>query len=266
MSTPDELMAEGNWTWEELRAAAAAIAEATPENVYGFESYDGRIYQERLWNTMGSVMKAFGGAAWNEERTECRLDDPETVAAFQFIHDMTFEDGSHVPPGEVGDFFSGYAGMTLAQLSRTAKLQDADFEWDIAPLPAGPAGEQPTVGQAAFVVFNSSPNVSTAADFVAFMTLEENVQQMAEFFPPARKSVIDSEEFLNSNPLVSAESMGTAVGSSIESGTVEVVHPNFPKIDLAAHAEIDKLWTADAEVEPILTQACEGIQPLLTEQ
>ena len=263
IDTPDKLIEQGKWTWDELRSAAKAIADATPDNIYGFESYDGRIYQERLWNTMGSVMKAFGGKPWNDAGTQCTINEPEAVAAFQFIHDMTFKDGSHVPPGEVGDFFSGFSGMTLAQLSRTAKLQDASFKWDIAPLPAGPGSDEPTSGQAAFVVFNVSKNQAVAADFVAFMTNEENVGKMAEFFPPARKSVLSTDDFLSSNPLVSPESMRIAVANSIETGTVEVVHPEYPKIDLAAHAEIDQMWKPDADVKAILDKTCEAIQPFM---
>lgn len=263
IDTPDVLMEKGAWTWDALREAAKAIAESTPDNVYGFESYDGQIYGVRLWNTMGSVMKSFGGFAWNEAGAECTINSPEAVAAFQFIHDMTFQDGSHVPPGEVGDFFTGNSGMTLAQLSRTAKLGDASFAWDIAPLPAGPAGDQRTIGQAAFVVFNASKNAEVAADFVAFLTTKMNVTTMAQFFPPARNSVLESEAFLTSNPLVSPESMAAAVGSSIPIGTVEVVHVNFPKIDLAARAEIDKLWAPDADVQAVMDAVCEAINPLM---
>jgi multiple sugar transport system substrate-binding protein len=153
--------------------------------------------------------------------------------------------------------------MTLAQLSRTAKLGDASFDWDIAPLPAGPAGDQRTTGQAAFVVFNASKNADVAADFVAFLTNKQNVTEMATFFPPARNSVLESDEFLTSNPLVAPESMAAAVGSSIPLGTVEAVHVNFPKIDQAARAEIDKLWVPDADVQAVMDAVCEAINPLM---
>jgi multiple sugar transport system substrate-binding protein len=261
VDTPDKLLEQDKWTWDELRAAAKTIKEKTGN--YGFESYDGQIYRERMWNTMGSVMKAFGGQAWNDAGTQCTFNQPGAVAAFQFIHDMTFIDKSHVPPGEVADFFSGLSAMQLAQLSRTAKLTDATFKWDIAPLPSGPAGYQPTSGQAAFVVFNNSPNKEVAADFIAFMTNKDNVAKLAQFFPPARKSVLDSDAFLNSNPLVSPESMKKAVADSILTGTVEAVHPEFPKIDLAARAEIDNLWVPDADVQAVMDKTCEAIQPLM---
>ena len=263
METPDVLIEKGEWTWDALRVAAKAIAEATPDTVYGFESYGGGIYGARLWNTMGPLMKAYGGEAWDAAGKLCTINSPEAVAAFKFIHEMTFEDESAVPPGEVADFFAGNAGMTIAQLGRTAVLADAAFEWGIAPLPSGPAGYNPTVGQAAFVVFNAGRNVDIAADFVAFLTTKTNVTKMSTYFPPARKSIINSEDFLNSNPLVSPESMALAIVPSIESGTVEVVHENYPKIDLAARGVLDQFWVLGANAQKILDDTCEAIQPYM---
>lgn len=265
IDTPDVLLEQGNWTWDSLRAASKAIKDVSPEMVYGFESYGGDIYGARLWNTMGSLMKAYGGQAWDDAGTQCTINSAESVAAFQFMHDMIFVDGSAVPPGEIGDFFAGNAGMTLAQLGRTAVLADAAFQWDIAPLPSGPNGYKPTVGQAAFVVFNASKNADVAADYIAFMTNKVNVAKIAAYFPPARKSIINSSEFLSSNSLVSPESMKLAIADSIETGTVEVVHPEYPKIDLAAHGEIDKIWKLDADVQAALDKTCEAIQPLMLE-
>lgn len=263
IDTPDKLLQQGKWTWDSLRAASKAIKDASAPTVYGFESYGGAIYGARLWNTMGPVMKAFGGQAWNDAGTQCTINSPEAVAAFQFIHDMIFVDGSAVPPGEIGDFFAGNAGMILAQLSSTANLKSATFKWDIAPLPSGPAGYKPTAGQAAFVVFNSSKNATTAADFIAFMTNKVNVVKLATYYPPARISVINSTEFLSSNPLISPESMKTAIASSIESGTVEVVHPEFPKIDIAAHEQIDQIWSPGADIKAALDKTCTAIQPFM---
>ncbi|MBN1267919.1 MAG: sugar ABC transporter substrate-binding protein [Anaerolineales bacterium] len=263
MDTPDVLLANGEWTWDALREASKAISDATASTVYGFQSFGGDIFGSRLWQTMGPLMKAFGGQAWNDEGTQCTINSPEAVAAFEFMHAMTFEDGSAVPPGEIGDFFAGNAGMTIAMIGRTSLLADAAFEWDVISLPSGPAGYNPIVGQAAFVVFKTGQHSDVAADFIAFMTTSENVEKYSLYFPPARRSIIYSEDFLHSNSLVTPESMELAIANSIESGTVEVVHPEYPKIDLAAHGEIDKIWQPDADIQVILDAACDAIQPFM---
>lgn len=262
VDTPDRLIAQGKWNMESFRSAAKAIAQAAGKGVYGFESYDGQVYGVRLWNTMGMFLNSFGGKFWNDAGTECTVNKPPAVAAFQFVHDMTFKDKSHVPPGEIGDFFTGLAGMCLAQISRTAKLKDAPFKWDIAPIPVGPAGDKQSTGQAAFAAFKSGRNPGAAADLIASLTNKSNVLTMAQYFPPARNSVLASKEFLSSNPLLSAASMAL-VGHCISLGTVEAVHVNFPKIDIAIHGELDKVWKADADVQAVLNATYKVLQPLM---
>lgn len=263
LETPLELLEKGEWTWEALANAGKEISDGTPSGIYGFQSNDGKVYSTRVWHTLIPIIRAHGGAAWNEEGTQCLLDTPESVAGVQFYHDMVFEDQSAVPPGEVGDFFSGNAAITITQLSRVSKLKDADFQWDLAPLPKGPAGEAQVIGQAALVVFNESEHRDIAIDFVAFMTNKESVAKMAEFFPPARISVLESDALLEANPLVDPESMQKAVVEGIKKGEVLPSHVEFPKIDLAARAEFDKLWSADADVQAVLEGVCEAIEPHL---
>ncbi|MCP4627343.1 MAG: sugar ABC transporter substrate-binding protein, partial [bacterium] len=119
------------------------------------------------------------------------------------------------------------------------------------------------IGQAAIVVFEASRHKDIATDFVAFMTNKENVTRMAEFFPPARISVLESETFLESNPLIDPESMQQAVAAAIQQGAVLPTHVEFPKIDLTAGAEFDRLWVPEADVQTILTDICESIAPFL---
>src|SRR5690606_37276496 len=106
-----------------------------------------------------------------------------------------------------GDYFSGASAMTVNQISRASKMPEAGFRWGIAPLPTGPGGEAPVIGQAGIVVFERSPKKELAAEFVAHMTSRENVAVMAQFFPPARQSVLDSEAFTASNDIIPPEQM-----------------------------------------------------------
>ena len=42
-------------------------------------------------------------------------------------------------------------------------------------------------------------------------------------------------------------------------------HQNFAKLPETVRAELDALWTADADVEAVLTDTCAAIEPLLEE-
>ncbi len=263
VQTPDELWAQGEWTWETLAEAARRIADTATLDVYGFESADGVVYSSGFWLTMTPIMRAYGGAAWNIEGTQCLLNSAESVAAIQLYHDMVFVDKSAPPPDEQADFFSGQAAMTIAQLSRLVKLEEGAFEWGIVPLPSGPAGETPVIGQAALAAFDASKHKEQAVDFVAFMTNKKNVLTMAQFFPPARNSVLESEAFLEANPRLDPASMEQSVAAAIKSGRVLPNHVRFPDMDTLAQIELENLWTSDADSKAVLTNICESIDPFL---
>jgi len=263
--TPRGLMAKNQWTWDALATAAKAVVAKGQPGIFGFESLDAAVFTSDPWSTLMPIIRAYGGDAWSADGKQCQLDSPQAVAAIQLFHKMVFTDKSAVSPSGQADFYSGQSAITLGQLSRTAKLADATFKWDIAPLPGGPAGNPYVIGQAALVTFTASKNKEAATDFVAFMTNAENVATMARFFPPARLSVLASDALPKANPQVSPQSMSDTVVEGIKSGAVLPSHPQFPKIDLAVRAEFDKLWQPDADVQVIMSGTCKAIAPLLVQ-
>ena len=255
---PLTLASEGKWDMDAFQASARTLAEKG--DAWAFDFKDGEGYDTRIMHALMPPIRAYGGFAWKDG--ECGLDKPEAVAAVTQLHDMVFKDKSIVPPGEQGDFFSGDAAMTINQISRASRLTDADFEWGIAPLPTGPAGASPVIGQAGIVVFSESDNKELATAFIAHMTNEENVAKMAQFFPPARQSVLDSGVLVEANERIPAEQMQN-VADAIANGSVLPSHKNTPQINAAMKPRIDALWKADADVQKALTAVCAAIEPLL---
>ncbi len=258
--TPDELLATGEWTWESFAAAAKAIADNT--EAYGFQSNDAALYTGNFWATLIPIMRGFGGDSWSPDNM-CLFNSPGSVAGLQYLHDMIFVDESMVPPGTEVDFYAGNAGMTMGQLSRVNRLAEASFEWSIAPLPTGVNGTQSVIGQAAMVVFNNSQNRDAAIDFVRYMTTQENVARIAQFFPPARESVLNSDALVEANPLIPAELMQSAVIDAIQNGVVLPSSAQFPRIEFLVRPALDEMWVADADIQAITTSICDQINPLL---
>lgn len=153
--------------------------------------------------------------------------------------------------------------MTIAQLSRVNNLAHATFGWGIAPLPSGPAGYHPVTGQAALVVFRNSPNRAAAEDFVKFLSNQQNVTRLAQFFPPARASVLATSALTQANPLVPATAMQTSVIDPIKTGQVLPTNPNLPNVELALRPLLDSLWAPNANVTSVANSMCTTIQPLL---
>lgn len=259
LEDPNQLAAKGEWNMDKFQEVSKKLVEANPGK-YGFEFKDGEGYASRMTHALLPPIRAYGGDIWSNK--ECGFDKPEAVAAIKQLHDMVFKDKSIVPPGTQGDYFSGNSAMTVNQISRASKMPEAGFKWGIAPLPTGPGGEAPVIGQAGLVVFASGKNTEVAAQFIAHMTNKENVATMAQFFPPARKSVLAGDAFINGNKLVAPEMMKN-VASAIEKGRVHPAHEKAPQILAAMAPRVDALWKADADVDAAIKGICTAIQPQL---
>lgn len=258
--TPRELVQRGEWTWEMFAEVSRRIREET--GVYGFQTMDGQGFDIRVWHTLVPILRSYGTDVW-DRNNNVMLNSPEAVEAVQLFHDMIFQDGSVVPPGDRSDFYVGDAAMTVGQISRVPALVDADFSWSMAVMPEGPAGRGDVIGQAGVIAYSASSHRDLAAEFVAFMTSQENVARLARFFPPARESVLASEEFLTANPDIPPELMREVVADSIRIGRVLTYHRNFSEIDLESRGAFDALWRSDADVQAVLNDVAEVIEPLL---
>lgn len=263
LDTPDVMYANGEWTWEALREAANTIATET--DAWGFVGTDGGdgMYRTQRFATLVPLLRAYGTDILADN--SCVINSPEAVEAVSLLHSMVFEDMSTVPPGDETVFWTGDVGVTFGQISRLSNLDDAEFDWGIAPMPAGPAGESPIIGQAAITVFDgpNNENQEIAADFVRFLTSQDGVTQMSPFFPPARLSVLESEAFLTGNSRVSEEDMANVIVPAIANGTVLTSHPRFPEIELTGAVALDTLWMPDADVASALALYCQTISPFL---
>lgn len=260
LDTPSESFTKGEWTWEKLAADAKAITQLGNGSI-------GYVHIDELstnpWRLLVPVMEAYGGGSWNLDGSKCLMNSAESIKAAKFIHNMTFTDNSIVKPNEKVDFTGGKVGMTMRQLSWLSSLKDVSFKWDFAPLPSGPAGTKPFVGQAAVVIFNSSTHKDVAADFLKFLMNTENSKKLSAFFPQARASVLDSGSIESANPTLNIESVKSAIIDQIKSGSVLPSHVEYTKIDLAVRAVLDQFWNANTDVPKIMDSACEAMGPFL---
>lgn len=245
VKTPEEYIAEGNWTWETFREVCKTIKDAT--GVWGFQTVDGQGYGTRTVQNLLPIIRTYGGDAWDEEGN-VMIDTDESIAAVQLYHDMVYVDESVVPPGDESSFYTGAAAMTVGQISRLSNLDDVEWNWSICTLP----GDSPVIGQAAIGANANSKNGSLAAELVAYMTNTECVARIAGIWPPARESVLESEEFLTSNSRITAEQMKGAVAASINTGKVLPSHEQYPQIEVEAQMVYDKLWNANADVAAVM--------------
>lgn len=259
LETPDELLEQGEWTWDALRSAATTIVNEDIAN-HGFVVRD---FEFSLWDNLATVWRGWGASAWSEDGTTSTFADPEMVEAMSWFHSMVFEDQAHPGPGQSADFFAGDAALTITQISRASLLEEDGFAWGLVPLPEGPAGAQQVVGQAAVGVFTNSEARPEATEFLAYWTNEENSRAMAQFFPPPRASLLTAEVLAETNPLLTEEQLERVVIEGIATGGPIPSHPNFAQLRDTIRSELDALWEADADVQAVLEQVRDASEPLL---
>lgn len=256
--TPAELIAAGEWTWENAIATASAVGQK------GKGGLIVRDFNYQIWQNLTSIWNGFGAAPWSADGKTCTMAEKPMVDALTFVHDAIFKQKAIPGPGENVDFFAGNAAMTITQISRASLLpKDKPFSWDLVPLPKGPAGDYALIGQAGIGVMQSGKNAKTAAEFIAYMTNAENSAKLSQFFPSARKSLLNAEVLKKTNPLLSQEQIDKVVIAGIATGKVIPGHTGFAQIQQTVRSGLDAVWRPDADVAGTLQTICGQIGPLL---
>ena len=250
VKTPEQMIKDGTWTWENFRTMCKQIKDKT--GVWAYQTVDGGGYGDRILRNLCPIIRSYGGDAWQGNKV--LINTPESVKAISLFHNMVFKDRSVVPPGDQSDFYAGNAAMTVGQVSRVSKLVSAPFAWGMAPMPAGPKGNIPVIGQAAIAANARGKKAALASELVAYMTSESCAARMAGIWPPARKSVLASAAFLSSNPNVKPEQMKASVADSIATGRVLPSHALYTQIQVESRMVWDKLWKADADVKAVVDE------------
>lgn len=256
---PEDLIAEGEWDWDTFRDISKQITEATevPGHVFGDFNFD-------RWSELSPIFKAFGAEPWDETATECQMDSPEMVSAMELINNMTFVDRSSPLPGQQVDFYAGQAASTGSFISRSGLLAEAQFDWGFVPMPAGPAGAVPALYQSAIVAFAGSKHPEQAAEFLAFLTNKENSAMLAQYFPPARESLLNPEVLAKANPLLTAEQLDDVVVEGALNGDFIPVSNNDGEVSSTLNGLLNEnVFFEGADVASGLSQVCEGLAPVL---
>ncbi|MEV4714858.1 sugar ABC transporter substrate-binding protein [Micromonospora sp. NPDC049374] len=256
--SPAELIAAGQWTWQNALTTAKAVQAET-----GKAGLVVRDFDYKGWDFLSTVWTGWGAQAWSEDGRTCGFNSAEMVEAMTALHRGIFVDKALPGPGTTADFFAGDAGMTITQISRASLLEGQKFGWDLVPLPAGPKGEYAVIGQGGMGVLKQGRNAEAAADFLAYLTNPANSAKLAQFFPPPRTSLLTADTLAKTSPLLSPEQLQQVVIDGIAEGVVKPSHTGQAELNQAVRAALDPLWRPDADVRGVLDGVCTAINPLL---
>ncbi|MFC4103422.1 ABC transporter substrate-binding protein [Paenibacillus xanthanilyticus] len=259
LPTPTELYKQGKWTYEEMLKAAKALANPD-KGIYGVNFV--RSGWQNWPDAMQSHFNAFGAQLFNPEGNAFTLNAKEGEQALQVYSDMIFKDNVHPKPGDQTTFDTGKIAMQKELFSYMGKAKAVvDFEWDIAPLPAGPNGPGTTIGYASYTILKDSPHYAEALELLKYMANPENMKVTSQYFVPSRKSLLESDDFLKQGP--SAESVKLSVVDQIATASSLPTHSNWQQIDTKMQTIMDYLYTQSTSVKDILGIAEKEVGPLL---
>ena len=208
-----------DWTYDDLMAAAKAL---TKDN-----DGDGKIDQYGIWTDTwdmelfwSEAIWAYGGQIINDEHSKTLIGEGGARDAWAFI-DSLYKEGVMPTPtssGEFGDdlFQPKVAAMTTIGHWAVPGYVQAGINFDVAPMPKGPAGQATSVNSAGFVISKDSKNAEAAFEFIKFALSEAGQKRLAElgFAIPVLKSVAEGDSYLKQpgqlNQQVFLDSLGFA--------------------------------------------------------
>lgn len=199
LKTPDEYVAEGNWTYETMFDLASKISAADPTKV-GLKLWCVGQVANGVQN-FADILPAYGANLLNEDSSEFILDSPEGTKVTQMVYDSMYTNGGHAKPGDDVALVSGNVGMARECYSYMKSMVEGnvDFEWGVVPQPYGSKGADGKLytGYAYWCANETSDNRDLAVELVKFVTNPENQLAWCSTFMSPRISVMESDDILN---------------------------------------------------------------------
>ena len=245
------------WTYDDMRTAAATLTLDKDGDgaidQWGF--WDGGYDMEPFW---GALVWAYGGDVIDAVAGKTLLGSPEAAAAFQLMSDMWLTDGSMPTEQQLAaygwdGFLSGVSAMGASGHWSVPEYSAVTFNWNIAPLPLGPAGRATSVNSAGFVIAKDSPNPDAAWEFVKYAFSDAGQTELARvgLAIPVRESVATSAAYLE---------QATPIDHSLYVAALDYAHlkPVFRGYEEWSGAVGDTLlmiWSGDYSVTDALAEA-----------
>lgn len=251
---PRELAAAGKWNWETFLEVAKAV-RALGSDIYGYGA-------NAWWGPYGVWLNAAGGGFFNEDRTACALDTPESLAGLAFQRSLYVDYDVAVPYGEDSEppFMAGRVAMFQNGRWATPGVRaNAKFNWDVVELPTGEKGMGNWLFWGAYVINANTKHPEEAWKLIQMLT-DPEIQGMISALGtniPSRVSQEALDKFLTFTP--------PANNQAFLNGIAEANHPtaegplwagSWPEFDAVMGPAITAVLTGQKTVEEFAATIC----------
>jgi len=245
-----------DWTWDDLRAAAKKLTldtngdGKTDQYGFSFDMWDMEPgYSEAIWS--------YGGDMINADHTQTLIGSPEARQAWQLLYDMTFVDKS-VPDSNTsgqygGDtFLAGVSAMTPMGHWSVPGYADANLQFDVAPMPKGPAGRYTSVNSAGFVIAKGTKHPAEAFSFLKFVLSNAGQTRLAElgFACPVLQSIAQSSTFLQQKITINQQ----AFLDALQYARIKPVFKGYDEWASAVGDGMAPVWRGEADLNTTLDE------------
>ena len=246
-----------DWTWDDLREAAVAIAENT--------DYAGYC-QNADWARFAPWVFSAGATFTNDDFTTASLDNQAVRDMAQMQYEM-LEEGSLVRASDLGAGWCGEAigkelvGITLegGWMVNFMRNDYPDVDWQTEIIPQGPATRADIIFTNAIAVNAFTEYPAAAAAFTIYVTGEENQAEIVETgfaysTHPTQVDLIQNEQ-----------DKAIAEGGVLEDSRVAYWGPNTGRVNDSVSQALERLFLGDQDVDEAFAQAQEEAQQALDE-
>lgn len=252
-------------TWEEFRAAAAALTQPDKKQ-YGYALFapeSAFYWYPWLWQA--------GGELLSEDGQEVLFTSSEAKESAEFYVGLT----QYAPPDYLNSnsydgrmaFANGQVGMYMAGAwfagVLTEEFPDIEGKWAAAPLPEGSAGCATTIAGDALVVFDGGDQKDAAWQWVEFLSEPDNMARWTFDSPggtllPPRTSLLESPDLLEKKPILEG------FADAMECGVSNVIaHEKWPEIEAALNEQLGRAMYGEISPAEALDEAAAEAEGLL---
>ncbi len=257
---------QAGWTWDDLRETAKKLTKD--------KDGDGKIdqygFSTDLWDMetgWSEAIWSYGGDIINTDHTKTLIGEPKAREAWQLFDDMTWKDKS-MPDSTTTQqygldlFQAGIAAMIPIGHWAIPGYATANFKWDVAPMPTGPAGQATSVNSAGFVIAKDSKHPDEAWKFIEYVLSPAGQTALAELglAIPVLKSVAESPVFLEQKTADINQQMFL---DSLAFAHMKPVFKGYDEWSAAVGDGMATIWTGETELDPTLDEAVQAADAVL---
>lgn len=216
-----------------------------------------------------SLIYSYGGEIVSEDLTTCLIDQQGAKDAITFLRGMILDDKCMAPPSEdatgISNFSTGLVAMAVDGCWSLETMATATgLNWDIAPIPSGPAGRTPRAWSDSICITKSCQDPEAAWSFIKFLVSEDGqtTDNLTSTRIPVYIPASLSDSFLESDAVPCDVQV---LIDELEEASPFVFRANWNQWLGALGNELHGVYTGDLTVDEGTANAQKAIQAILDE-